>query len=333
MKRLISFFEKSVDVHIDYVYTKGKKLPDTFNIYVIHKNKCNMLTNLEWDEIERVINVLEEENKPIQLWREFGMGKEVLYVPRWARNKLANKLKEVKRKEDERIRRESEPQSFTFKELVNSDEKPNLLGCPLLISGIAGSGRTFAIKEMLKELAKENHRVAVVDFRNEYSDVIEELEGVSLTSDEAHNIKDMLVRIYFEGDVLLDKSKKYDFNFLTKLANKFDYLIIDDAQALYQDHFNLNSASSIYEVCASLIKQNLNLKIFLSVQSLSSLTQEDRESLQELFSHHLHFRQVPSLELDNCTKLYSLQVGEALFFKNKKVKNYISFKTKRDGNP
>lgn len=332
IEKLISYFQKDVNVRIDYLHTEDGKIPDTFNIYITHKKKCHMLTNLEWDEIDRVIEVLEEENKPIQLWRQFGMGREILNVPKWARLRLAQKLREARNNEEKRIQKESKPISFAYDMLKTSKEKSTFFGNSMLISGVPGSGKTYAMKEILSELVKEGHRVAIVDFRNEYEDVVDKYRGVSLTSDEVHRIEGNLVRIHFGGDVFYDQAN-YDTDFLNHIVEEFDYLLIDDAQLLCKDYFHLGSSSNLYEVCASLIKKNLNFKIILSTQSLSSLSKEDRDSLQVLFGHHLLFRQMSTIEMNDCPKLRILEVGEALFCTNKKAKWLISFKTKEDGTP
>lgn len=120
MSKYLSCFQKEVSVSVSYLNKDGERLPDTFNIYVIHRNKAQMLTNLDWFEIEKLATTLEEENKPIQLWREMGIAREILHVPKWARKRLAKKLRETKRIEDEKVREQREVNIISYSDLNKS---------------------------------------------------------------------------------------------------------------------------------------------------------------------------------------------------------------------
>lgn len=322
LAKLIPYLERDVDVRVEHYIKDGVRIPDTFNIYVIHRNKRHMLTNLEWEEIERVSELLEKEDKPIKLWREFGMGQEILDVPRWARPMLAKKLREVKAEEDERIKRELEPEFVAYNVLKITDKRFVFFDYPLLITGVSGTGKTFATKKIISELTNQNHRVAIIDFKNEYKDIIQKHDGISLKNDEADRISEIdqsLVRV-----IVNLKDNPVDMSFLTVLADKFDYLIIDEATSLYQTAMQNKPVTSLYDVCSSLIKQNLSLKIILSAPPVYALRKEDAHHLQDLFGHHLIFRQREKVV--KFPDVYKLEQGEAVFCQKKKPKWFITFK-------
>lgn len=73
------------------------KKPETFNIYVIYKNQAHMLTNLLWSELDRVADFLDKANRSVELSIPLGIGQEILYIPKWATKRLAQKLRKTKK--------------------------------------------------------------------------------------------------------------------------------------------------------------------------------------------------------------------------------------------
>lgn len=92
-KRIHSYFKKEILVFVQENTIEGFTIPDNYNIYLIHKNKAQMLTNLEWYDMNTLAEMLSNQDRPIQLWRSYGMGREVLTIPEWGIPKLANELK------------------------------------------------------------------------------------------------------------------------------------------------------------------------------------------------------------------------------------------------
>lgn len=327
----MSYFEKKVKIHIQYMHTDGDKIPDTFNIHIMHRNQVHMLTNLEWTEVNKIISTLEEDDKPIQLWRTCGIGREILDVPKWARKQLAVDLRKVKKIEDEKMEKSI---IFKFSELKNHKYKGELLfEDSLLIDGAGGSGKTFAIKKMISELLNRKKRVLVVDFRGEYKDITEKHQGLSLNSEEAFRIdvEADLVRIHFGRDVVYDEDS-YNIEFLPSLASEFDYIILDDTYLMLPDNDKLDpeDRKSVSGICSELIQRNLSLNIILSFQSTTSLTEKDRDSLMKLFPRQLLFLQIKptsrthkGLEDDF---LRCQEQGECAFFVKSRLKLKIGFK-------
>lgn len=84
------------------------KKPETFNIYVIYKNQAHMLTNLLWSELDRVADFLDKANRSVELSIPLGIGQEILYIPKWATKRLAQKLRKTKKLEESRLQKEEQ---------------------------------------------------------------------------------------------------------------------------------------------------------------------------------------------------------------------------------
>lgn len=331
MNKLISYFRKSIDISIDYITKNGVQMPDSFNISIRHKNKTSVLTYIDWKEMDNVLKKLEKEDKITYITRTFGNEKEVLSVPGWARKKLLKTLRNLKRVELERVRDEMNVPVIPFSQFSRElNHMDTITQSSFLISGIAGTGKSHTIKQFIPTYLNAGQRVCLIDFRDDYKDIFEEYQGISLKSDEMNDIEieGNLVRIYYGCDIFY-KKEAYKLPDLSRLAKAFDVLIIDDATALYLNHkrSDIPEAAHLASICSSLIELNPKLNIVFSTQSLQSLADQDNIDLPKLFSHQLLFKQYHIPDNIYANTLYALEQGEAVFFIQDEAQHLIQFKS------
>lgn len=96
---VIGYFERDVYVAVDYISdskTKNER-PYLIRGYVIRKGSAYSFSNIPWEDIDNLIDQLSRENKPINFKVEYGGGwYQNIYLPRWARKRLTEKLIELK---------------------------------------------------------------------------------------------------------------------------------------------------------------------------------------------------------------------------------------------
>lgn len=98
--KIKSYFERDISVYVNYVHSDGKKEPYTINGFVIRKGVAHGFSNIPWEDIDRLINQLREEDKPLILDITHGMWHQEIFLPVWARRMLADKLEELKNKHE-----------------------------------------------------------------------------------------------------------------------------------------------------------------------------------------------------------------------------------------
>lgn len=230
----------------------------------------------------------------------------------------------------------------------NQGKVEDLFNHSLLVLGDSAVGKTYALKMFISKLIQENKRVGVLDFRQEYEQIVSTLNGLSILAKEVDKqdlMVNPLLHVHFENSILFTEGV-YDLGFLETLVEKVDYLIIDEAYLLNIGHNDDNDTLSISEMCSVLYEINPNLKIFLAMQSLDSCkTKEDSQALEKMFKEQLIFYKSTIIRNSSQTSnsgsykveetlkdnlLSSLRVGEAVLFKDNQIQTVYSFQNNKD---
>lgn len=214
---------------------------------------------------------------------------------------------------------------------INFGNIEDLLDKSLLMNGIGGCGKTYTIKKTIPKLLKEGKKIGLIDFRNEYSEIVEKFKGLSINGNcfKEKSINNSLIHIHFNEDVYY--SHKYNLDFLPSFTRGIDYLIVDDCNCLFLNHFKENKKDclTISEICSSILKENEKIKFIFSLQSIDFI-KEEIEDIEKLFPYKLLFRTV-DYHWENYWKYAKfLEVGEALFYNNEEIISFFSFKEQKN---
>lgn len=97
--KLRNHFKREVEVWIEYIYGEDGKYPDTVRGYIVRGGTCWLFSGIPWGDLGRIIQKLRKEDKPIVLYIEHGIWHQKIYLPRWARRELAEKLERLQKEE------------------------------------------------------------------------------------------------------------------------------------------------------------------------------------------------------------------------------------------
>lgn len=211
----------------------------------------------------------------------------------------------------------------------------DLLDKSLLLSGIGGCGKTHALIEISNQLIKNNKSVACIDFRNELLDIVntEELNSfVSMTNDIVSEEKLIFGfnHIHF-GDDMFYAQNQYELDFLTTVAKKVDYLVVDEAHLLTGklSLFKGKQLKHIYKICEILLEINPTIKFIFTVQNTNYFSKHDYMYFLTICHHQLFFR-LSSVKTNKGNQfLLTFGVGEAVLFDNDTPLKYFSFYKKQ----
>lgn len=102
-ERFVGYFKKDVSVHANYIHYMDEetgeymKKPDSFRIYIIQKGKAERhWSEIDWEERERIIELLTTAKRHVQLDMKVGMGTSSLFIPKWAKGKIVKELEKIK---------------------------------------------------------------------------------------------------------------------------------------------------------------------------------------------------------------------------------------------
>lgn len=97
--KLRNHFKREVEVRIEYIYGEDGKYPDTVRGYIVRGGTCWLFSDIPWGDLGRIIQELRKEDKPIVLYIEHGIWHQKIYLTRWARRELAEKLEQLQKEE------------------------------------------------------------------------------------------------------------------------------------------------------------------------------------------------------------------------------------------
>ncbi|WP_096436527.1 hypothetical protein [Alteribacter populi] len=101
VNRIVNYFRKDASVFVQYVhymdnYGNHRKYPDSFNIHICAKGKCQSLWgSADFTEAQKIVDFLRADKKKAVIEMSAGMGTTSILIPKWAKQTVIDELLKV----------------------------------------------------------------------------------------------------------------------------------------------------------------------------------------------------------------------------------------------